>query len=104
MRFGRVLVRSGVTANDLFKGRNSIALAFLGFYIALLLLALNLPQMPALPIEWRFHGMRSYLDVAASDADGSLRYWLYSKLADSAIASNRSNFNLLVGIGRIYQR
>ncbi|MEG4373445.1 hypothetical protein QUB19_28510 [Microcoleus sp. B4-C5] len=27
MRFGRVLVRSGVTANDLFKGRNSIALA-----------------------------------------------------------------------------
>ncbi|MEG4494486.1 hypothetical protein [Microcoleus sp. D3_18_C4] len=28
MRFGRVLVRSGVTANDLFKGRNSIALAF----------------------------------------------------------------------------
>jgi predicted double-glycine peptidase len=57
MCFGRVLVRSGVTANDLFKGRNSIALAFLGFYIALLLLALNLPQMPALPIEWRFHGM-----------------------------------------------
>lgn len=58
MRFGRVLVRSGTTANDLFKGRNSIALLFLGFYIALLLLALNLPQIPALPIEWRFHGMR----------------------------------------------
>ncbi|NJK70205.1 MAG: hypothetical protein HC941_30180 [Microcoleus sp. SU_5_3] len=58
MRFGRVLVRSGVTANDLFKGRNWIALPFLGFYFALLLLALNLPQMPALPIEWRFHGMR----------------------------------------------
>jgi predicted double-glycine peptidase len=58
MRFGRVLVRSGVTANDLFKGRNSIALAFLGFYIGLLLLALNMPQMPVLPIEWRFHGMQ----------------------------------------------
>ena len=58
MRFGRVLVRSGVTANDLFKGRNAIALLFLGFYIGLLLLALNLPQMPALPIEWRVHGMR----------------------------------------------
>ncbi|MEG4580676.1 hypothetical protein QUA71_13850 [Microcoleus sp. MON1_C5] len=28
MRFGRVLVRSSVTAKDLFKGRNSIALAF----------------------------------------------------------------------------
>jgi len=58
MRLGRVLVRSGVTANDLFKGRNSIALLFLGFYFGLLLLALNLPQMPVLPLEWRFHGMR----------------------------------------------
>ena len=58
MRTGKALVRSGVTANDLFKGRNSIALLFLGFYFGLLLLALNLPQMPVLPIEWRFHGMR----------------------------------------------
>ncbi|WP_293122984.1 cysteine peptidase family C39 domain-containing protein [Microcoleus sp. bin38.metabat.b11b12b14.051] len=58
MRLGRALVRSGVTAKDLFKGRNSIALLFLGFYFGLLLLALNLPQMPVLPIEWRVHGMR----------------------------------------------
>ena len=58
MRFGKLLVRSGVTANDLFKGRNAIALLFLGFYFGLLLLALNLPQMPVLPIEWRVHGMR----------------------------------------------
>lgn len=58
MRTGKALVRSGVTANDLFKGRNSIALLFLGFYFGLLLLALNLPQMPVLPIDWRFHGMR----------------------------------------------
>ena len=58
MGFGKVLVRSGATANDLFKGRNSIALLFLGFYFALLLLALNLPQIPALPIEWRGHGMQ----------------------------------------------
>jgi len=58
MRLGRALVRSGVTANDLFKGRNSIALLFLGLYVGLLLLALNLPQMPVLPIEWRVHGMR----------------------------------------------
>ncbi|MEG4815083.1 hypothetical protein [Microcoleus sp. K5-D4] len=28
MRFGRVFVRSSVTKEDLFKGRNSIALAF----------------------------------------------------------------------------
>jgi predicted double-glycine peptidase len=58
MQFGKVLVRSGVTANDLFKGRKWIALAFFGFYFAGVLLALNLPQMPALPIEWRVHGMR----------------------------------------------
>ena len=58
MRFGKLLVRSGVTANDLFKGRNAIALLFLGLYFGLLLLALNLPQMPVLPIEWRVHGMR----------------------------------------------
>lgn len=58
MRFGKALVRSGVTANDLFKGRKWIALAFFGFYFAGVLLAVNLPQMPALPIEWRFHGMQ----------------------------------------------
>ena len=58
MGFGRVLVRSSVTANDLFKGRKWIALAFFGFYFAGVLLAVNLPQMPALPIEWRFHGMQ----------------------------------------------
>ena len=58
MRFGRVLVRSGVTANDLFQGRKAIALVFFGFYFAGVLLALNLPQMPVLPIEWRAHGMR----------------------------------------------
>lgn len=58
MGFGKVLVRSGVTANDLFKGRKWIALAFFGFYFAGVLLAVNLPQMPALPIEWRFHGMQ----------------------------------------------
>lgn len=58
MRVGRVLVRSGVTANDLFKGKTAVALLFLGVYMGLLLLALNLPQMPALPLEWRFHGMR----------------------------------------------
>lgn len=58
MDCGRVLVRSGVTANDLFKGRTTIALLFLVVYMGLLLLALNLPQMPALPLELRFHGMR----------------------------------------------
>ncbi len=58
IRFGRVLVRSGVTANDLFQGRKAIVLLFLGFYFAGVLLALNLPQMPVLPIEWRVHGMR----------------------------------------------
>ncbi|WP_158307967.1 hypothetical protein [Microcoleus vaginatus] len=40
IRFGRVLVRSSVTANDLFKGRNSIALAF------------GMPS-PAIVLTWR---------------------------------------------------
>lgn len=58
MRLGGVMVRSGATANDLFKGKTALALAFLGFYFGLLVLALNAPQWPALPLEWRFHGMR----------------------------------------------
>ncbi len=58
MRLGKLLLRRGATANDLFKGRTSLSLLFLGLYIALLLLALNVPQMQFLPIEWRVYGMR----------------------------------------------
>lgn len=58
MRLGRVLLKKGATANDLFKGKPAVSLLFLGLYIALLLLALNVPQMQVLPLEWRFYGMQ----------------------------------------------
>lgn len=59
MRFGRVMLRSGATANDIFKGKSALSLAFLGIYFCLLLLALNVPQMQILPLEWRFYGMQA---------------------------------------------
>jgi predicted double-glycine peptidase len=58
IRFGRVLLRKGATANDLFKGKTSISLAFLGIYIGLIVLALHVPQFQGLPLEWRFYGMK----------------------------------------------
>lgn len=57
-RLGRMLLRKGATANNLFKGKNLLSLAFLGLYMALLLLALYLPQVQALPVEWRVYGMQ----------------------------------------------
>jgi len=58
IRMGRWLVRRGATANDLFRGRNWLSVAFLGVYIVLLLVALNAPQWSWLPLEWRVSGMR----------------------------------------------
>ncbi|MBL1173498.1 cysteine peptidase family C39 domain-containing protein [Pantanalinema sp. GBBB05] len=58
MSIGRVLLRKGATANDLFKGNHFLSVLFLGLYIALVVLALNLPQLPVLPIEWRVYGMQ----------------------------------------------
>jgi predicted double-glycine peptidase len=58
MRLGRVLLRQGVTANDLFKGKAHFSFIFLGVYVGLLVLALNVPQWQLLPLEWRVHGMR----------------------------------------------
>ncbi|MBF2083470.1 MAG: peptidoglycan-binding protein [Thermoleptolyngbya sp. C42_A2020_037] len=58
IRFGRLLLRKGATANDLFKGKTSVSLAFLGIYIALLLLALYVPQWQWLPLAWRVSGMQ----------------------------------------------
>lgn len=57
-RFGHVLLNQGVTANDLFKGKSFLALAFLGGYVALVVVALNVPQMQLFPLEWRVQGMR----------------------------------------------
>ncbi len=57
-RLGRIMLRRGATANDLFKGKEWMAIVVIGFYIALLLVAVNLPQMQNFPLEWRFSGMR----------------------------------------------
>ena len=58
MGWGRLLLKRGATANNLFTGKNIESLAFLAGYMLLLLLALNLPQMQGLPLEWRVSGMR----------------------------------------------
>jgi predicted double-glycine peptidase/uncharacterized membrane protein (DUF485 family) len=58
MRLGQLLLYKGATANDLFKGKTSVSLLFLGLYMGLLLLALYVPQWQALPLEWRISGMR----------------------------------------------
>ncbi|MCU0526015.1 MAG: cysteine peptidase family C39 domain-containing protein [Elainella sp. Prado103] len=58
VRWGRLLVRRGATANNFFTGKNIESIAFLGLYILLLLLALYLPQLQILPLEWRVSGMR----------------------------------------------
>lgn len=57
-RLGKVMLRQGATANDIFKGRKVRSLLFLAAYIALLFLALNVPQMQTLPLEWRIYGMQ----------------------------------------------
>ncbi|WP_416673676.1 cysteine peptidase family C39 domain-containing protein [Egbenema bharatensis] len=57
-RIGRFLLRKGATADNLFKGKTAVSMAFLGLYIAVLLLALYVPQFQGLPIEWRVYGMQ----------------------------------------------
>jgi predicted double-glycine peptidase len=58
MRLGQLLLRKGATADNLFKGKTSLSMAFLGLYIGVLLLALYVPQLQGLPLEWRVSGMR----------------------------------------------
>lgn len=58
VRLGRFLLRKGATANDLFKGKNALSLLFLGLYIGLVVLALNVPQMQFFPLQWRIYGMQ----------------------------------------------
>jgi predicted double-glycine peptidase len=58
IRFGRVLLRKGATANDLFKGKISVSLAVLVLYLGLIWMALYLPQLQSLPLTWRVYGMQ----------------------------------------------
>ena len=57
-RLGRLMLHKGSTANNLFKGKTSVSLAFLGLYVGMLVLALYVPQFQGLPLEWRVSGMR----------------------------------------------
>ena len=57
-KLGRVMLRKGATANDLFKGKEWLAIVAIGLYVVLLLIAINLPQLKNFPLEWRFSGMR----------------------------------------------
>ncbi|MDX2216501.1 MAG: cysteine peptidase family C39 domain-containing protein [Oculatellaceae cyanobacterium bins.114] len=58
VRIGRLLLKRGATADNLFRGKDSASLAFLGFYFLLMLLALHVPQLQELPLELRVHGMQ----------------------------------------------
>jgi len=58
MRLGHWFLRKGATARDFFQGRNWLSVAFLGLYIAMMLLVLYTPQWDWLPLEWRVYGMR----------------------------------------------
>jgi predicted double-glycine peptidase len=57
-RLGRVMVRKGATANDLFKGNQAILLLVLVLYLGLVVVAVNLPQWSGFPLEWRASGLR----------------------------------------------
>lgn len=58
IRWGQFLIRRGATANNLFTGKDWKSVAFLGLYLGLLVLALYLPQLQILPLEWRIYGMQ----------------------------------------------
>lgn len=58
MHLGRTLLRQGVTPNDLFKGKNTLAVGFVVLYLGFVVIALNVPQMAIFPLEWRALGMQ----------------------------------------------
>ncbi len=58
LRIGRVMLRQGATANDLFVGNKWIVIPVLVLYVGLVVLAVNLPQWQGLPLIWRMYGMQ----------------------------------------------
>jgi predicted double-glycine peptidase len=58
LRIGRVMLRRGATANDLFVGNKWIVIPVLVLYVGLVVLAVNLPQWQGLPLHWRIYGMQ----------------------------------------------
>jgi predicted double-glycine peptidase len=59
MRLGRLMLRKGATADDLFKGNRWFVLLAIGLYSGLVILAVSLPQWQGLPLVWRVYGMRT---------------------------------------------
>lgn len=57
-RIGRTMLRNGVTADDVFKGKTHLLIAFLLGYFGLIFLAFLVPQLQSLPVEWRFYGLQ----------------------------------------------
>jgi predicted double-glycine peptidase len=58
MRLGRLMLRRGATANDLFKGNKLLVIVVLVLYVGLVSIAINLPQWQGLPVEWRLYGLQ----------------------------------------------
>jgi predicted double-glycine peptidase len=58
MKIGRMMLLKGATANDLFRGKEWMAIGFIAFYLLLLLVAVNLPQYQNFPLQWRVYGMQ----------------------------------------------
>jgi predicted double-glycine peptidase len=58
MKIGRIMLLRGATANDLFQGKEWMAIVFVALYLLLLLGAVNLPQQQSFPLQWRVYGMQ----------------------------------------------
>ncbi|MBW4539290.1 MAG: hypothetical protein KME43_09090 [Myxacorys chilensis ATA2-1-KO14] len=58
-KIGRSLGDRGVTAENIFQGKNAVSLLFLGLYILLIVFALNIPQLQLFPQDWRVYGLQT---------------------------------------------
>jgi predicted double-glycine peptidase len=58
LKIGRLLLRKGATANDLFRGREWMAVGVIAVYLLLLLIAIYLPQSNSFPLHWRVYGLQ----------------------------------------------
>lgn len=58
MGIGRSLLRKGITADNIFQGKNALSLLFLGLYVLVVVAALNIPQWQGFPHSWRVYGLQ----------------------------------------------
>ena len=59
MNVGRSGLKRGITAENIFKGKNAVSLLFLGLYILLIVAVLNIPQLQVFPQNWRVYGLQT---------------------------------------------